>query len=430
MPTQLATIRKDFKHYTDKIKKNPHNPLNWITRANFFLGKYPEPKNQWPFLAVGDAYKAYQYFCDQSFRVVHEFKHIPDQTLQSLKGQACNILVPALLELGATIDAKQFVDDMTVPLSTKHRRVLKGQAKKGSMKRQRYPWIPASYMHRENYLNCIRADLHRLGLSLRPSTVGPKTLTNLGVFADRDFGVNDKLFREPTQHGINHDDSLVNYFIGAAIDDFERGQPLHLLNHPDIGSLSAAYTDISQSFGLQKDIIGFLDFLMSRGVELLWDMNFDLWVLHTVKWRCGTNSFELTARQTDVEGKEITRKWEVYSRLTSFFQHSCDSNATWSGRGTYNTMFVTANRAIKRGDEIFDSYGPHKTQDVDARRKDLKPWLGVDCMCPQCVIDEKARRECVDDSGVELSAGTISSDGSDCSSDVNTGGDTVTKDSD
>lgn len=124
MPTQLTTIRKDFKHYTEKIKKDPHNPLNWIIRAIFFLRKYPEIKNQWPLLAVGDAYKAYQYFCNQSFRVVHKFEHIPNQKLQNLKGQACNILVPALLELGAAIEAKQFVDGMTVPLSIKHRRIL------------------------------------------------------------------------------------------------------------------------------------------------------------------------------------------------------------------------------------------------------------------------------------------------------------------
>jgi len=47
-------------------------------------------------------------------------------------------------------------------------------------------------------------------------------------------------------------------------------------------------------------------------------------------------------------------------------------------------------------------------------------------MCPQCVIDEKVKRE----HGVELSAGTISSEGSDCSGEVDTGGDTVIKDSD
>lgn len=77
-------------------------------------------------------------------------------------------------------------------------------------------------------------------------------------------------------------------------------------------------------------------------------------------------------------------------------------------------MFVMTDKAIKRGEEIFISYGPHKTQDVDVERTDLRFWLGVDCMCPQCVIDEKAKRKRGEYSGVELSAGTIASEGSDC----------------
>jgi hypothetical protein len=150
MPTQWATICNDFNQYSDKIRNDPHNPLHWINRAKFLLNEYPEPKKQWPILAVGDEYKVYKFFCDPAFRTQNTMYPLSEEELKVLKVRACDFLVAASLELGATKDTINYAPCM----SNITREYIQGLEANNMLlwKPQSYPWTSAHYNDREHYL--------------------------------------------------------------------------------------------------------------------------------------------------------------------------------------------------------------------------------------------------------------------------------------
>jgi hypothetical protein len=396
MATPLSTIRKDFETFTARIEDNPQHPDVWITRAKYFLNAYPD--RTWPLLAVGDAYKAYK-FCEPWFRNVHKLESVSLEQLKISKGNACNVLVPALLALEAIEDANKYVDEMTDGLSKEHRHLLFSSRKhKGVMKRQKFEFAPYRYFDRRNHLLAISRDFRKHGLTLKQSTMGPKGPTNLGVFAIRSFKEGEELFREETWKTDEADMGLLKYFLQGALDGFQNAaqngeNPVHILSRPDIGALSASYMNKPESFSLDENIIEILEILEERDTKLLWNMNFDLWTLHTLMWRLDTNGFAQTEKR---QAPNENIHWRGISRLFSFFQHSCDPNVDWHLTRSADTMSMTTLRPIQAGQELFNTYiGTIMDYDLNERRALLGDWFGADCTCSLCSEEAEAKARAV-----------------------------------
>ncbi|TLD36014.1 hypothetical protein E2P81_ATG02903 [Venturia nashicola] len=426
MPTPMAKIRKEYKNHTDKIKENPHDPKNWNERAKWFnqgcQGEGDE-KNRWPFLAAGDAYKVHEWFCDAKFRRQNGLYLIPDGELIEMKLDAWKILVQALLDLGDVEMAKAYYGSLGSPLGEeggiKINRPL--EFYRPIMRNHRYAWIPAPFMDRKKYLKTIKEDLAVHGLALRNSKVGDFNDNNLGIFATKRFEQGDILFREQTFRASSpqHNNDVVTYFYDAAIRELNKGAPRNLLNHPNIGALTASYSDNAGRFRFCDDIVFHLEYLKEKDPKLLWNLDFDMWVLHTAQRRCSVNAFGF-----DKIHEDGTRtKWSVISSKASLFQHSCEPNAAWRNEnGGLDTMIVTADRDIEEGEEIYDSYCD-LGKNLEGRRQVLRHWIGCDCKCTRCVREEKAKAEKdarEADSGVEVMDSETSSSSS---SEVEAGGD-------
>jgi SET domain-containing protein len=121
----------------------------------------------------------------------------------------------------------------------------------------------------------------------------------------------------------------------------------------------------------------------------MWNVDFDFWVLLTGERKCGTNSFGLDSR----DDKSNKDHFSVISRLTSFFQNSCECNANWGEKDTADTMVVTASRTILKGEEIFVSYGVENRTGLEERRAYMRKWIGANCECTRCVREARSIAE-------------------------------------
>ncbi|KAK7604157.1 hypothetical protein V9T40_004430 [Parthenolecanium corni] len=71
----------------------------------------------------------------------------------------------------------------------------------------------------------------------------------------------------------------------------------------------------------------------------------------------------------------------------AMMNHSCDPNIITSFR--YNTLIVRAGQQIKKGEEIFNCYGPHyRRRETEQRKEILKNQFYFDCKCKQCILAE------------------------------------------
>lgn len=154
---------------------------------------------------------------------------------------------------------------------------------------------------------------------------------------------------------------------------------------------------------------------------LLFNLDFDMWVLHTIQRRCSVNVFGFD--ENDEDGR--CTEWSVISPMASLFQHSCEPSAVWTNEGNeVDFMIVKADRNIEAGEEIYDSYCL-LNKNLDWRRKTLRHWIGCDCGCTRCLREEREKAAIIVgdvDSGVDMndsattSSGTASSSETDASS--------------
>lgn len=157
MPVKVKQIRKDFKKFTEKIRKAPYDPQLWNERATWFLEGHKDEddeKNRWPFLAAADALKVFWWFCCSQFREDNGLYPIPEVEQQKMKFDARRILVKALLDLGDSAEAKKYYHPEFTPLADKDEIKLDfpGYCKPAMITR-RYQWIPSYFLHRDNFLH-------------------------------------------------------------------------------------------------------------------------------------------------------------------------------------------------------------------------------------------------------------------------------------
>ncbi|QDS69553.1 hypothetical protein FKW77_007852 [Venturia effusa] len=426
MPTQLRRICQDFEEYTKRIRKAPHDPQVWLSRAVWFAG-YGVPyirENHWPLLAAADAYKVYKWFSCPKFRRENHLYDIPGAELRETKLQACRILVKALLDLKDIQRARYYVKEEGIYESlckedqSRLRRPL-SEDYRPKMRAQQYPWIPARFMDRTRYLHNIRENLASRGLALIPSRIGKRNENNLGVFAMKRFKKGEPLFEEKTLKPSRHTLHSVFHFFDAAIKELKKGAPRHLLDRSELGALAASYNDHENVFRFRTEHLGYLK---AKDPRLLWNTDLDMWVLDTAHQRCSTNQFGLTEERAD--RKSI--RWSVISPMASLFQHSCEPVAQWGPKDKEcaDMMVMTAIRNIEQGEEIYDSYCDDG--DLEWRREQLKHWIGGDCMCTKCVKEERAKAERdtnARDSGVEMTDSATTSPSTGSSSEVDSDGD-------
>ena len=158
----------------------------------------------------------------------------------------------------------------------------------------------------------------------------------------------------------------------------------HPLQHPLLARLTAQYkspTVHRWSYEWNVDIP--IQILRQLGVDVWVDHRFDTWVLQTI-WARLINNRNVKMHH----GRAVV----AVNPLFSFFNHSCEPNATWrssmetSTGGT--TVEITATRPMRKDEEIFISYcddGAKGKDLIKDRRQDLlMPWLGQKCECPRC----------------------------------------------
>jgi len=158
----------------------------------------------------------------------------------------------------------------------------------------------------------------------------------------------------------------------------------HPLEHPLLARLTPQYqskTVDRWSYEWNVDVP--IRILRQLGIDVWADHRFDTWVLLTV-W----------ARLINNRNVKMHHERPVYgvNPLFSFFNHSCEPNATWkSSTGTSTggtTVEITATRAVRQEEQIFISYcgGGADGQGLnkDQRQEILMPWLSEECSCSRC----------------------------------------------
>ncbi len=155
----------------------------------------------------------------------------------------------------------------------------------------------------------------------------------------------------------------------------------HPLEHPLLARLTPQYERKSVdrwSYEWNVDIP--IRILRQLGIDIWDDHRFDTWVLQTV-W----------ARLVNNRNVRLHHGRLVYgvNPLFSFFNHSCEPNATWkpstetSTGGT--TVEITATRPIRKDEQIFISYFDAGEDLTKGQRQELLlPWLGQKCSCGKC----------------------------------------------
>ncbi|KAE9986454.1 hypothetical protein EG328_005680 [Venturia inaequalis] len=152
------------------------------------------------------------------------------------------------------------------------------------------------------------------------------------------------------------------------------------LGDADLSSLSITYGTAPQTFNFCRDVKSVLE-LIDRNTPC-WTPQVDFWVILAMKWKLDTNSFSLEEYASgEAKAKGIGKHF-------SFLNHSCSPNAEWqlhTDDDSVVTIYVTAIKPIKRGEEVFISYiKDYDAMTVAERRDKLQPLLGCDCQCKRC----------------------------------------------
>lgn len=158
----------------------------------------------------------------------------------------------------------------------------------------------------------------------------------------------------------------------------------HPLEHPLLARLTPQYhSKTVDRWSYEWNVDMPIRILRQLGIDIWADHRFDTWVLQTVWARLINNRNVQTHNGRPVYG---------VNPHFSFFNHSCEPNATWkastetSTGGT--TVEITATRPIKKDEQIFISYcddGANGQELTKHQRQELlMPWLGKECSCSRC----------------------------------------------
>jgi hypothetical protein len=160
---------------------------------------------------------------------------------------------------------------------------------------------------------------------------------------------------------------------------FRGNRPLpHPLKHPSISRYVANYASPARfSFDFRNHIVNPFRMLQVLGVDPFFNLDYDTWVLEAIRHRLYTNARPVSGG----EGYAMTILHPRYS----MFNHSCEPNVRTTN--TQNWVYLTAQRDIKKGEELFVSYIGERIEQVgrEERRERLRAWLdGGNCKCMRC----------------------------------------------
>ena len=161
-------------------------------------------------------------------------------------------------------------------------------------------------------------------------------------------------------------------------------QGCHPLEHYLIARLTSLYEgDTALEWSLSGNIDRVQRILRQLGVDVYSDSRYDTWVMQTIWGRLITNQLE----DVGFEGRLV----RIVGRLWCFHNHSCEPNA---GLGRMLTAAGNDKRAsvsiacaispIKKGEEVFISYGSITDQSRSLRQHFLRKWLPGGCRCTKC----------------------------------------------
>ena len=158
----------------------------------------------------------------------------------------------------------------------------------------------------------------------------------------------------------------------------------HPLEQELIARLSSPYESaIPREWSLFGNVDRLNQILDQLGVDVYADLRYDTWVLQTV-WGRILNNSEASLRS---DGRFV----RTLGSLWSFLNHSCEPNAaihqmqTRTGNDVQAAVAVLeTKKPIKKGEEIFISYGNYSGVDRASRQQDLQGWLPNGCRCTKC----------------------------------------------
>jgi len=391
-----------FEEHTKKIKKDLYNPKVWIDRAEAFLPDFPE-------LAAADAYKGHM-LCDEYIRQL-----LLDSSARAYSGahtDGCRdvanwLLSLALNELGCRQASDRYAD--RVPAGFRVRLKAPNGMKPNTdgnrnprLERHEYPWLSRHSMERD--IAGVQQIMKTHSLKVQKASIADDE-SIMGVFATKDFEIDATVLDDPIwkvtqkpKHAKASDSVTLLDFL-LTDPDFLNGvkntesDSVQVLEDPRLKTLTISYGVPADKFSFPLQIKEVCIRLFQA--NKLFSLDFDFWKLFTIYWRLSTNSF---SHPPDGPGSEQQRFVGV-ARLYSFFNHSCEPNASWcpNEKGTRDLktqaimeegtkMEIKALRAIKKGEEIFISYlnAGEMNMGVAQRRKALMSWIGSDCMCTRC----------------------------------------------
>jgi hypothetical protein len=392
----MSRLTKTAYHgFTSVIKAYPLHPSCWLTRANFFLDQYP-------ILAVADAYKAYLLAQSDFINLEKYRSRITERNLQKYRNEARITLVRALLALHAVNDASIYLREfegtgyshVIGKLAEEVRRMnlevsLTGRTPK--FERKKYPWMAERHVSRSpETLGETRKQLNRYGLELSQSTItnDPQVF---GLFAKKKFRgegpiANDlqcqivKLTKGDRKKDVHT--TYVQRLLKEHIrNSSQSSQTDHLLDEATISVLTAGYHGV-EDFSMKQHVVEIFEILRPR--FHIYEETFDFWVIMTVWNRIMTNCFG----RKDYEGIQP---------LFSFFNHSCDPNTLWDLTYPPNRMQLSTLKTVFKDEELFVSYlsSDDLRKPVHSRRQLLTQWIDGDCMCSRCkaeALGDKKRK--------------------------------------
>ena len=159
----------------------------------------------------------------------------------------------------------------------------------------------------------------------------------------------------------------------------------HPLEHPLLARLAPQYkSETVNRWSYEWNVNTPIRILQQLSIDVWADHRFDTWVLQTIWARLMNNRHVRMHHGRPVYG---------VNPLFSFFNHSCEPNATWkpsTGTSTGGTTLeITAIKSISTDEEIFISYcdggGDNNNLSKHQRQEMLMTWLAQKCSCPRCL---------------------------------------------
>jgi hypothetical protein len=150
----------------------------------------------------------------------------------------------------------------------------------------------------------------------------------------------------------------------------------HPLLSPVIDNLKPNYSGDSMPWTFKEAIEWPNKILQKLGIDIFADLQYDTWVIKTIADRIKNNATNA------IEGGEYITAINPFHCM---FNHSCHANVDWKFLDGHSSIILSANRNIKKGEEMCDSYRSQvKWQPREERQKSLSDWLGADCGCQRC----------------------------------------------